>query len=291
MSAFATSTSVSLDESNAKAELLVLMQLAENSMCADCEAPSPTWVSVNNGVFICTQCSGIHRSLGVQYSFVQSAKLDEWTRDAVESLRTAGGTATVNETLLEYHVPESILKPSPDADRATREAYIRDKYVNQSFRPSRPPRRPLRRLGGGEKDQSKFIAVCFKSKNALLNLLCAGIGSIEFIGVLAVKLISARNLINADVIGRSNVRSMLLVTHHFLFAGLSDPYVVFSLGRQSVRSKVIDNNLNPVWNETLMLSWDGRSALLAEVFDKDLTSDDGTLGIDSPFSIQRNLFI
>ena len=50
---------------------------------------------------------------------------------------------------------------------------------------------------------------------------------------------------------------------------------MFNLGRQRVRSKVIDNNLNPVWNETLMLAWDGQSVLLAEVFDKDLTSEDG----------------
>ena len=166
MSAFATSSDDFFSCSDAKAGLAALMQLAENSMCADCDAPSPTWVSVNNNVFICTQCSGIHRSLGVQYSFVQSAKLDEWTQDAVENLRLAGGTARINETLLEYHVPESILKPCPDTDRQMREAYIKDKYVNQSFRPSRPSRRPVRQTGGVVKQDLSKKSLCRLSKNA-----------------------------------------------------------------------------------------------------------------------------
>ena len=35
--------------------------------------------SINLGILICLQCSGIHRSMGVHVSKVRSATLDEWT--------------------------------------------------------------------------------------------------------------------------------------------------------------------------------------------------------------------
>lgn len=41
-----------------------------NPKCADCSAPAPDWVSLNLGVLLCIQCSGIHRSLGVHVSKV-----------------------------------------------------------------------------------------------------------------------------------------------------------------------------------------------------------------------------
>ena len=43
---------------------------------ADCDGLDASWASINNGVLICSRCAGIHRSLGVEYSFVQSVKLD-----------------------------------------------------------------------------------------------------------------------------------------------------------------------------------------------------------------------
>ena len=41
-----------------------------NGECADCGAPQPEWVSINLGVFLCIECSGIHRSLGTHISKV-----------------------------------------------------------------------------------------------------------------------------------------------------------------------------------------------------------------------------
>ena len=54
----------------------------ENVVCAECPSRLPRWASMNL-VFICTNCSGIHRSLGVHISRVRSTQLDKWTEAQV----------------------------------------------------------------------------------------------------------------------------------------------------------------------------------------------------------------
>ncbi|XP_010444033.1 PREDICTED: ADP-ribosylation factor GTPase-activating protein AGD1 isoform X1 [Camelina sativa] len=54
----------------------VLTRVVGNEKCADCGAPEPDWASLNLGVLICIECSGIHRNLGVHISKVRSLTLD-----------------------------------------------------------------------------------------------------------------------------------------------------------------------------------------------------------------------
>ena len=43
---------------------------SENKICFDCGGPFPTYVSINNGVFICLNCAINHSKLGYNISFI-----------------------------------------------------------------------------------------------------------------------------------------------------------------------------------------------------------------------------
>ena len=51
---------------------LVPIILDANTVCADCDNVDPDWASLNLGVVICIECSGVHRSLGVHVSKVSN---------------------------------------------------------------------------------------------------------------------------------------------------------------------------------------------------------------------------
>ncbi|KAJ9563792.1 hypothetical protein OSB04_008952 [Centaurea solstitialis] len=61
--------------------------------------------------------------------------------------------------------------------------------------------------------------------------------------------------------------------------GTSDPYVVATLGHQKSKTKMVDDNLNPVWEQDLTLTIkDPTVPIKLTVYDKDTFSEDDNMG-------------
>ncbi|KAL7261427.1 hypothetical protein ACSBR1_006972 [Camellia fascicularis] len=72
----------------------VLRKVCGNDRCADCGAPEPDWASLNLGVLVCIECSGVHRNLGVHISKVRSLTLDVkvWEPSVIRLFQSLGNT-------------------------------------------------------------------------------------------------------------------------------------------------------------------------------------------------------
>ncbi|XP_057544791.1 ADP-ribosylation factor GTPase-activating protein AGD12-like [Amaranthus tricolor] len=237
-----------------KRRLKDLLQQKDNRTCADCGASDPKWASANIGVFICLKCCGVHRSLGTHISKVLSVTLDEWSDEDIDAMVEVGGNAAAN-AIYEAFIPDGSLKPGPDASHDDRMRFIRSKYELQEFL------KPSLRITSTHATKSSHQASFSEEHSSHSSKLsCSSDGMVEFIGVLKVKVVKGTNLA---------VRDMLS----------SDPYVVLNVGHQTVQTSVAKSNLNPIWNEELMLSVPQQyGSVKVKVYDHDTFSADDTMG-------------
>ncbi|KAL2343190.1 hypothetical protein Fmac_004475 [Flemingia macrophylla] len=233
-----------------KRRLKDLLLQKDNQFCADCNAPDPKWASANIGVFLCLKCCGVHRSLGPHISKVLSVTLDEWSDDDLDAIMEVGGNSSAN-SIYEAYIPEGYTKPGPDASHEQRTKFIRSKYEHQEFLKS------SLRIASGKGSTGSNIAqgIINSFRSTSDSKITEG-----NIGTLKVKVIKGTDLA---------IRDMMT----------SDPYVILKLGQQTVQTTVVKSNLNPVWNEELMLSVPPQFGLLnLNVFDYDLFSADDIMG-------------
>eukprot|EP01102_Stenamoeba_stenopodia_P023215 TRINITY_DN9920_c0_g1_i2.p1 TRINITY_DN9920_c0_g1~~TRINITY_DN9920_c0_g1_i2.p1 ORF type:complete len:887 (+),score=262.77 TRINITY_DN9920_c0_g1_i2:248-2908(+) len=107
----------------------------ENTVCGDCGATEPRWVSLTIGVWLCNNCSEIHKDvLGKHLSDIKSMDIGTTTLWAPETIKnlTIMGNKRVNEKF-EYNITNGFKKLTKAADRPAREAYIKAKYADLTF--------------------------------------------------------------------------------------------------------------------------------------------------------------
>ena len=80
-----------------------LLANPDNYSCFECNSKNVQWASVTNGIFICMNCSGMHRGFGVELSFVRSITMDEWS-DFQLSCMQLGGNARLRIFLKKYNI-------------------------------------------------------------------------------------------------------------------------------------------------------------------------------------------
>lgn len=110
-------------------EWRIIQQASQsNKLCADCNSPGfllfhlqlnmkdPDWCSINLGVLICIQCSGVHRSLGVHISKVRSLTLDKLDDELYQFFR-AFGNEKANKIWEADASSGSLQKPQPRDER------------------------------------------------------------------------------------------------------------------------------------------------------------------------------
>ncbi|XP_077526921.1 arf-GAP with dual PH domain-containing protein 1-like [Haemaphysalis longicornis] len=111
--------------------LLELLKVPGNNECADCGRQDPEWASCNLGVFLCTECAGIHRSLGSHVSRVRSLRLDKWEDAQVDELAAVGNAMA--KAKYEAHVPACYRRPNADDVSVVKEQWVRAKYEREEF--------------------------------------------------------------------------------------------------------------------------------------------------------------
>lgn len=79
-----------LPDSEKNARFKALKKQRGNKKCCNCAAKFPQWASATFGILICMNCSGKHRFLGPNISFVRSVAMDKWKERELRTMELGG---------------------------------------------------------------------------------------------------------------------------------------------------------------------------------------------------------
>ncbi|KAJ7556932.1 hypothetical protein O6H91_05G104900 [Diphasiastrum complanatum] len=113
-----------------------LSKREENRKCINCGALGPQYVCTNFSIFVCTNCSGLHREFTHR---VKSISMAKFTAGEVAALQ-AGGNQRGRESFLKTWDPQR--HPLPDSSSPDKlRDFIKAVYVDRRYAEDMPPQR------------------------------------------------------------------------------------------------------------------------------------------------------
>ena len=118
-----------ISEAQRNARFKILKKMRQNKKCCDCNAKFPQWASASFGILICMNCSGKHRFLGPNVSFVRSIAMDNWKEREMRAMEIGG-----NKRFKAY-LEEEMVEGELDYKSEVLQRYKRDlaKEVDAAF--------------------------------------------------------------------------------------------------------------------------------------------------------------